>query len=97
MEARLAEDGPDGRDASGYASNESGGLEDGARPAGEAIRRQIREELSLTASAGIGSGKSLAKIASDAAKPDGRLLVPTGDEAALPAPRPVRALPRPGP
>ena len=35
----------------------------------------MREELSLAASVGIASGKSLAKIASDAAKPDGLLLV----------------------
>jgi DNA polymerase-4 len=37
------------------------------------IRAQIREELKLTASAGVALNKSLAKIASDWRKPDGSL------------------------
>jgi len=36
-----------------------------------AIRKQIREELHLTASAGVAPNKFLAKIASDWRKPDG--------------------------
>ena len=40
------------------------------------IRRQIREEIGLPASVGIASTKSVAKIASSNAKPDGVLLVP---------------------
>src|ERR1700748_3679910 len=40
----------------------------------KAIREQIREELSLTASAGVAPNKFLAKIASDWRKPD-RLFV----------------------
>ena len=36
-----------------------------------AIRAQIREELNLTASAGVAPNKFLAKIASDWRKPDG--------------------------
>ena len=39
------------------------------------IRRQIREELQLTASAGIAPNKFLAKIASDWRKPDGLFVV----------------------
>jgi DNA polymerase-4 len=61
--------------------------------AGQDIRRRVREELSLAASVGIASGRSLAKVASDAAKPDGLLLVPAGSEAAFLAPLPVRRLP----
>jgi len=38
-----------------------------------AIRKQIREELYLTASAGVAPNKFLAKIASDWRKPDGLL------------------------
>lgn len=43
---------------------------------GQQIRTQIREELGLPASVGIASTKSVAKIASAHAKPDGLLLVP---------------------
>ncbi|OGO49399.1 MAG: hypothetical protein A2148_06850 [Chloroflexi bacterium RBG_16_68_14] len=71
--------------------------EEMARVAGEAIRRRVREELAVTASVGIAGGKSVAKVASDAAKPDGLLAVPAGSEAAFLAPRPVRHLPGVGP
>src|SRR5690606_31562648 len=40
------------------------------------IRAQIREETSLTASAGIAPNKFLAKIASDWRKPDGQFAIP---------------------
>jgi DNA polymerase-4 len=39
------------------------------------IRRQIREELNLTASAGVAPNKFLAKIASDWKKPDGLFVI----------------------
>ncbi len=39
------------------------------------IRRQIREELNLTASAGVAPNKFLAKIASDWRKPDGLFVI----------------------
>jgi DNA polymerase-4 len=68
-----------------------------AQAAGGAIRRRVRAELSLAASVGVATGRSLAKIASDAAKPDGMLVVPPGDEVAFLAPRPVRDLPGLGP
>ncbi len=64
-----------------------------ARVAGESIRRRVREELEVNASVGIASGKIVAKVASDSAKPDGLLTVPAGGEAAFFAPRPVRELP----
>jgi len=65
--------------------------------AADAIRQRVHDEQQLTASVGIASGKSIAKIASDAAKPDGVLLVPAGGEAEFLAPRPVRDLPGLGP
>src|SRR6185312_5623319 len=43
------------------------------------IRSQIREELHLTASAGIAPNKFLAKIASDWRKPDGLFVIQPGD------------------
>ncbi len=63
------------------------------RVAGEGIRRRVQDELAITASVGIAATRSVAKVASDAAKPDGLLVVPSGDEAAFLAPRPVRELP----
>lgn len=45
----------------------------------EEIRRSIREELNLTASAGIAPNKFIAKICSDENKPDGQFVV-TPDE-----------------
>jgi len=61
------------------------------------IRACVRHELSLTASVGLATSKTVAKIASDAAKPDGLLEVPPGQEAAFLAPLPVRRLPGVGP
>lgn len=44
-----------------------------------AIRRSIREELNLTASAGVAPNKFLAKIASDWRKPDGLFVIQPSD------------------
>jgi DNA polymerase-4 len=46
-----------------------------ARAIGEGIRRDIRDELGLVVSVGIGPGKLIAKVASTKAKPDGLLIV----------------------
>jgi DNA polymerase-4 len=47
------------------------------------IRRRIREETGLTASAGVSSGKFLAKVASDYDKPDGLTVVPPSEAKAF--------------
>lgn len=67
------------------------------RAAAESIRSRVREELKIAASVGVASGRSVAKIASDAAKPDGLLVVPFGQEAEFLTERPVRDLPGLGP
>jgi len=61
------------------------------------ITATIDRELGLPASAGIGTSKSMAKVASGLAKPQGVLLVRAGTEAATLAPLPVRKLPGIGP
>ncbi len=70
----------------------------GAPPdAARDIRARVRDELSLTASIGLATSKTVAKIASDAAKPDGLLAAPAGREAVFLAPLLVRRLPGVGP
>ncbi len=59
----------------------------------EAIRRSIREQTQLTASAGIAPNKFLAKIASDWRKPDGQFVVKPQDVEVFLAPLPVSKLP----
>ena len=58
-----------------------------------AIREQIRQELSLTASAGVAPNKFLAKLASDWCKPDGLFVVQPADVDAFLLPLPVGRLP----
>jgi DNA polymerase IV len=58
-----------------------------------AIRKQIREELKLTASAGVAPNKFLAKIASDWRKPDGLFVIQPEDVDAFLFPLPVGRLP----
>jgi len=59
----------------------------------EDIRRQIREETALTASAGIAPNKFLAKIASDWRKPDGQFVVRPHQVDAFLTPLPVKKIP----
>jgi DNA polymerase IV len=57
------------------------------------IREQIRQELNLTASAGVAPNKFLAKLASDWRKPDGLFVIQPGDIDAFLLPLPVGRLP----
>ena len=57
------------------------------------IREQIRQELNLTASAGVATNKFLAKIASDWRKPDGLFVIQPDDIDAFLLPLPVGRLP----
>lgn len=67
------------------------------RRIGERIRARIRAELDLPASVGIGPSKLVAKLASDAAKPDGLLVVAAEEAAAWVRSLPLARLPGVGP
>jgi len=58
-----------------------------------AIRKQIRQELNLTASAGVAPNKFLAKLASDWHKPDGLFVIQPEEIDAFLLPLPVGRLP----
>jgi DNA polymerase-4 len=64
-------------------------------PGGEIARRikvRLRDEIGLTASAGVAENKFLAKVASDLEKPDGLVEVPPGEGARFLAPLPIARL-----
>ncbi len=68
------------------------GVEASTRLAGE-IRRRIAAETGLTATAGVGPNKFVAKAASDRGKPDGLVAVAADQAAAFVAALAVEALP----
>ncbi len=59
---------------------------------GARLRRRVREETGLVASVGAGSGKQIAKIASELAKPDGLRVIRRDEERPLLEGLPVRRL-----
>ncbi len=68
-----------------------------ARELAVSVQRELREKLGLVASIGVATSRTVAKIASDRAKPGGVLVVPPADVASFLAPLPVRAIPGVGP
>jgi DNA polymerase IV len=68
-----------------------------ARVVAEAVQTAVRAATSLTCSLGVAPCKVVAKIASDARKPGGLVVVPPGREASFLAPLAVRRLPGVGP
>jgi DNA polymerase IV len=71
------------------------GLEHIGGAAGEIawrLRARVREEVGLPISIGVATTKHLAKVASNAAKPDGLLAIPPGGELAFLHPLPVERL-----
>ncbi len=57
------------------------------------MKQEIERETGLTASIGVASNKTVAKIASASAKPDGILMVPPGHERAFLADLAIERLP----
>ncbi len=57
------------------------------------VRERIIKETKLPISFGLASGKTIAKMATNRAKPNGQLFVPHGSEMAFLAPLPIRAIP----
>jgi DNA polymerase-4 len=70
----------------------AGAAPDAVTRFGTALRAAVKERTGLPASVGAGSGKQLAKIASELAKPDGLRVVGPTEERDVLAPLPVRAL-----
>jgi DNA polymerase IV len=66
-------------------------LEEAAAIAAQ-IRAAVFARTQLTVSAGVATGKMIAKIACDSCKPDGLLAIAPGDEAVFLAPLPVGRL-----
>jgi len=64
----------------------------GATEAAQHVKAEVRRVTALNVSIGGGVNKTIAKVASDAGKPDGLLIVPAGEERAFLAPMPVRRL-----
>jgi DNA polymerase IV len=69
----------------------------GARAVAEAVQTAVRAGSNLTCSLGVAPSKVVAKVASDARKPGGIVVVPAGRAAAFLAPLEVRRLPGVGP
>ena len=67
------------------------------RALGLALKTEITRTTGLTCTIALASGKTVAKIAADAHKPDGLAVIEPGSEAAFLAPLPIRSLPGMGP
>jgi DNA polymerase IV len=70
--------------------------EEAGRVAGR-IQRELLEELALPSTVGVARSRTIAKIATDLAKPAGIRVVRPEEAAAFLAPLPVRAIPGVGP
>lgn len=80
-----------------FVDLEAGPFADDPAAAAADVRARIRELTGLAVSIGVGRTKLVAKLASDAGKPDGLLVVEPADEDDFLLPLPVRAVPGIGP
>jgi DNA polymerase IV len=69
----------------------------GVAAIGDRLRAVIRTKTGITASVGAATSKTLAKIASEQAKPDGLVVIEPGSELSVLHPLPIRVLPGVGP
>ncbi len=67
------------------------------RALGHVLKTDILHTTGLSCTIALASGKTVAKIAADAHKPDGLAVIEPGAEAAFLAPLPIRSLPGMGP
>ncbi|HKU56670.1 MAG TPA: DNA polymerase IV [Gaiellaceae bacterium] len=94
---KAAGERPEDRPAFGRSRGEVAEDFLAARVVAEAVQTAVRAATSLTCSLGVAPCKVVAKVASDARKPGGLVVVPLGREAAFLAPLAVRRLPGVGP
>jgi len=80
-----------------YVDLDAGPYGDDPERAAADVRARIRERTGLAVSIGLGRTKLIAKLASDAGKPDGLLLVEPQDEDEFLLPLSARAVPGIGP
>ncbi len=64
---------------------------------GRTVKDALFEATGLRCTIAIATGKTVAKVAADAHKPDGLVVIEPGTEAAFLAPRPVKSIPGIGP
>lgn len=64
---------------------------------GRLVKDAVARATGLCCTVAVATGKTVAKVAADAHKPDGLVAIEPGTEAAFLAPRPLRALPGIGP
>lgn len=73
------------------------GRPDTVRRAGEELRARMAQELGLTATIGVATNRTLAKVAAELAKPNSFRLIEPGTEQEFLAPLPIEVLPGIGP
>ena len=77
--------------------SETAGTIEAAADIAQSIKAEVKDKTGLTVSVGVGTSKSVAKIASDMDKPDGFTIVEPGTERAFLEPLPARRLSGVGP
>ncbi len=77
--------------------SETAGTIEAAADIAQSVKAEVKDKTGLTVSVGVGTSKSVAKIASDMDKPDGFTIVEPGTERAFLEPLPARRLSGVGP